>query len=174
MAKYPQTNIALAYEQQGFFEQAQGAYELTTNKMRADYATTPAPAPLQQVRLGRSGVGLCQRDRVSTAADWCLTAAVRQQEMMLVEEQWIRCCKELNQWDLLLEYGRSSAASSPTLVLDSAWRVPSWTVMKDALQQVELNCPKEMGWKVRRARSDTRAAETEGGGALDRSVHQQL
>ena len=52
MAKYSQTNIALAYEQQGFFEQAQGAYELTTNKMRADYATTPAPASLQQVRPG--------------------------------------------------------------------------------------------------------------------------
>ncbi|KAF0288488.1 Transformation/transcription domain-associated protein [Amphibalanus amphitrite] len=117
MAKYSQTNIALAYEQQGFFEQAQGAYELTTSKMRADYATTPAPASLQQ-------------------------------EMLLVEEQWIRCCKELNQWDLLLEYGRSSAAASSQLVLDSAWRVPSWTVMKDALQQVEVSCPKEMGWKV--------------------------
>ena len=65
---------------------------------------------------------------------------------------WIGCCKDaLNQQvDLLLEYGRSSAASSPTLVLDSAWRVPSWGVMKDALQQVELNCPKEMGWKVSR------------------------
>lgn len=47
-----------------------------------------------------------------------------------------RCCKELNQWDLLLEYATSKGNTNPHLVLESAWRVPNWSVMKDALAQV--------------------------------------
>lgn len=42
-AKYRETSIALAYEQQGFFEQALGAYELALGKGRQDYANSPAP-----------------------------------------------------------------------------------------------------------------------------------
>lgn len=45
-AKYRETSIALAYEQQGYFEQALGAYELALGKGRQDYATTPAPLSL--------------------------------------------------------------------------------------------------------------------------------
>ncbi|WAQ94364.1 TRRAP-like protein [Mya arenaria] len=60
----------------------------------------------------------------------------------------IRCSKELNQWDHLLEYANSKGNTNPHLVLESAWRVPNWALMKDALSQVELSCPKEMAWKV--------------------------
>ncbi len=47
-----------------------------------------------------------------------------------------RCSKELNQWDLLLEYANSKGNTNPQLVLESAWRVPNWGLMKDALAQV--------------------------------------
>ncbi|XP_053373271.1 transformation/transcription domain-associated protein-like isoform X1 [Mercenaria mercenaria] len=69
-------------------------------------------------------------------------------EYRLWEDHWIRCSKELNQWDHLLEYANSKGNTNPHLVLESAWRVPNWALMKDALSQVELSCPKEMAWKV--------------------------
>ena len=105
-AKYPETNIAICYEQQGFYEQAQGAYELAMSKYRADVATKPAPGSVMQ-------------------------------EVRVWEEHWIRCSKELNQWETLLEYGSSSSINSPSLMAEAAWRVAGqWGVMKEALQQV--------------------------------------
>ena len=59
-----------------------------------------------------------------------------------------RCSKELNQWDLLLDYGRDKMIHNPFLILESSWRVPDWNLMKEALGQVEASCPKEMAWKV--------------------------
>ncbi len=51
-AKYAETNIAIAYEQQGYFEQAQGAYELAMSKYRADVTSKPAaPTLMQEVRF---------------------------------------------------------------------------------------------------------------------------
>ena len=47
-----------------------------------------------------------------------------------------RCSKELNQWDILLEYANHKGYSNAYLVLESAWRVPNWALMKDALAQV--------------------------------------
>ncbi|XP_033761645.1 transformation/transcription domain-associated protein-like [Pecten maximus] len=116
-AKFAETNIALSYEQHGFFEQAQASYEQAMSKARSDHNSGPAsPSVLPEYRL------------------W--------------EERWIRCSKELNQWDLLKEYAGAKGNTNPHLVLESAWRVPNWALMKDALAQVELSCPKEMAWKV--------------------------
>ncbi|XP_060086157.1 transformation/transcription domain-associated protein-like [Ylistrum balloti] len=116
-AKFAETNIALSYEQHGFFEQAQTSYEQAMSKARSDHNSGPAsPSVLPEYRL------------------W--------------EERWIRCSKELNQWDLLKEYAGAKGNTNPHLVLESAWRVPNWALMKDALAQVELSCPKEMAWKV--------------------------
>ncbi|XP_015785730.1 transformation/transcription domain-associated protein [Tetranychus urticae] len=116
-AKYQETLIGIAYEQQGFFEQAQGAFELAMTKARNDYNTNPAPLSLQG-------------------------------EYRLWEKHWIRCSKELNQWDLILDYGNSKGCTNPFLVLESAWRIPQWMMMKKALHQVETNHPKELAWKV--------------------------
>ncbi|KAI1279601.1 Transformation/transcription domain-associated protein [Halotydeus destructor] len=116
-AKYPESVTGIAYEQQGFFEQAQGAYELAMSKARQDYNTSSAPPALHG-------------------------------EYRLWEKHWIRCSKELNQWDLLLEYGNTKACANPFLVLESSWRVPNWSLMKEALFQVEHNCPKEYTWKI--------------------------
>ncbi|XP_069681279.1 transformation/transcription domain-associated protein isoform X3 [Periplaneta americana] len=116
-ARYPETNVAIAYEQQGFFESAQGAYEVAMSKVRNDYSSSPAPGSVQS-------------------------------ELRLWEEHWIRCSKELNQWDLLLDYGRDKTIHNPFLILESSWRVPDWNLMKEALNQVETSCPKEMMWKM--------------------------
>ncbi|XP_048245320.1 transformation/transcription domain-associated protein-like isoform X4 [Haliotis rufescens] len=116
-AKYTETSTAIAYEQHGFFEQAQNAYEVALTKARQDHNSGPAsPTALPEYRL------------------W--------------EDHWIRCSKELNQWDLLLEYANSKGNTNPYLVLESAWRVPNWALMKDSLAQVEMSCPKELAWRV--------------------------
>lgn len=116
-ARHPETALALALEQQGCFEQAQGALEAAMARARQDHATLPASPLLQS-------------------------------EFRLWEEHWLRCSKELNQWDLLLDYGSSKNCANPHLVLESAWRVPNWALMKEALSQVELGCPKEQAWRV--------------------------
>ncbi|XP_072179557.1 transformation/transcription domain-associated protein-like [Diadema setosum] len=69
-------------------------------------------------------------------------------EYHLWESHWVRCCKELSQWDILMEYGNTKGQTNPRLVLESAWRVPNWAAMKEALAQVEQSCPREMNWKV--------------------------
>ena len=58
-------------------------------------------------------------------------------EYKLWEDHWIKCSKELNQWDLLLEYANSKGNTNPHLVLESAWRVPNWNLMKEAITQVK-------------------------------------
>ncbi|PSN44253.1 Transcription-associated protein 1 [Blattella germanica] len=116
-AHYRETNVAIAYEQQGFFEQAQGAYEVAMSKLRNDFSSNPAPGHIQS-------------------------------ELRLWEEHWVRCSKELNQWDLLLDYGRDKSINNPFLILESSWRVPDWSLMKEALVAVDMNSPKEMVWKV--------------------------
>lgn len=117
VAHYHETRLAVTFEQHGFLEQAQAAYELAMTKARTDMAVRPAPVKLQS-------------------------------EMKLWEDRWIRCAKELNQWDLVQEYGSSEASGNALLVLESAWRVPNWARMKEALAHVEQSYPKELAWKV--------------------------
>jgi len=51
-ARYRETNVAIAYEQQGFFEQAQGAYEVAMSKVHNDYCSSPAPGSVRsELRL---------------------------------------------------------------------------------------------------------------------------
>ncbi|KAL0100349.1 hypothetical protein PUN28_019603 [Cardiocondyla obscurior] len=116
-AHYKETLHAIALEQQGFFEQAQGAYEVCMTKFRQDYPSGPAPYHLNV-------------------------------EMLLWERHWERTVKEQNQWEILLELGGHSNYKNPFLVLDSAWRIPNWPVMKEILAQLEHNCPREIAWKI--------------------------
>lgn len=41
-AKYRETSIALAYEQQGFFEKALETYDIVITKARQEFQNTPA------------------------------------------------------------------------------------------------------------------------------------
>lgn len=111
-AKYPETNVAIAYEQMGFFEEAQSTYDTAMTKFKQEVANGPASS-----------------DMVS--------------ELLLWENHWIRCAKELNQWDILLDYAQSSKEKNSFLIMESAWRVPDWTLMKQALLKVEQTCPKQ-------------------------------
>ncbi|XP_048847031.1 transformation/transcription domain-associated protein isoform X2 [Brienomyrus brachyistius] len=115
--KFPETSTAIAYEQHGFFEQAQETYEKAMEKARKEHERNNAPPAVLP-------------------------------EYQLWEDHWIRCSKELNQWEALTEYGQSKGHNNPYLVLECAWRVSNWAAMKEALGQVELSCPKEMAWKV--------------------------
>ncbi|XP_024913092.1 transformation/transcription domain-associated protein [Cynoglossus semilaevis] len=115
--KFPETATAIAYEQHGFFEQAQESYEKAMEKARKEH----------------------ERGNISPAVF---------PEYQLWEDHWIRCSKELNQWEPLTEYGQSKGHTNPYLVLECAWRVSNWAAMKEALEQVEMSCPKEMAWKV--------------------------
>eukprot|EP00094_Tigriopus_californicus_P003836 TCALIF_03692-PA protein Name:"Similar to TRRAP Transformation/transcription domain-associated protein (Homo sapiens)" AED:0.01 eAED:0.01 QI:3/1/1/1/1/1/3/160/3083 len=117
-AQYQETNIAIAYEQQGYFEQAQGAYELAMTKYRNDHTTQPSSIKIQQeVRLWeehwiRSSKELNQWE---TLLDYGNTQGVSN-PLLVLESAW-----------------RNN---------------PNWTLMKDSLTQVETGYPKEMGWKV--------------------------
>ncbi|XP_053690427.1 transcription-associated protein 1 [Sabethes cyaneus] len=116
-AKYPETNLAIAHEQMGFFEEAQSIYDSAMTRFKQDLNN-----------------GLTPMDMNS--------------EILLWENHWIRCAKELNQWDILMDYGQLCKDKNSFLIMDSAWRVPDWTLMKQALLKVEQSCPKQVGYKV--------------------------
>ena len=49
-----------------------------------------------------------------------------------------RCSKELNQWEMLTEYGSAKGNTNSHLVLESAWRQQNyWAIVKDAVSQVQ-------------------------------------
>ena len=106
--RFSETACAIAYEQQGLFEQAQNSYELAMSKAREQYSN------------GKSDPRMVS-------------------EYQLWEDHWVRAAKELGQWDILMEYGRSKSQQNPFIVLESAWRIPDWTAMKEALAQVGIN-----------------------------------
>eukprot|EP00798_Chlamydomonas_sp_ICE-L_P011531 gene11531-34243_t len=47
-------------------------------------------------------------------------------------DQWVYCAKQLNQWDSLLEYARST--ENHELAVDCLWRQSEWADLKDTLQ----------------------------------------
>ncbi|KAH8272038.1 hypothetical protein KR018_007399 [Drosophila ironensis] len=116
-ANYPETNIAVSYEQMGFFEEAQGAYDLAMTKYKLDLNN-----------------GLVNKNINS--------------ELLLWENHWIRCAKELNQWDILLDYAQTSKEKNMFLILESSWRVPDWNLMKTALSKTEQCYMKHQGFKL--------------------------
>ena len=87
-------------------------------------------------------------DKIKSDFSSCVSPVAHKSEYMLWEKHWIRCSKELNQWETLMEYGQTKGCLNPLLVLESSWRLPNWQVMKDYLFQVEHNCPKEIMPKV--------------------------
>ncbi|TMW44508.1 hypothetical protein DOY81_004448 [Sarcophaga bullata] len=116
-AQYSETNVAISYEQMGFFEEAQGAYDLAMSKFKDDLSN-----------------GTCNSHMNS--------------EIMLWENHWIRCAKELNQWDILLDYAQTNREQHEVLIMESAWRVPDWNLMKKALLKIEQAYSKQFGYKV--------------------------
>ncbi len=108
------TKLALIYEQQGLYYQAQKIYE----------------------------------DTIARAVDVYLNEVSNPDEMLefnLWEERWIKCCKELNQWNELNEYAASK--EDLALSLECAWKQQSdWQLMKNLLLS-QKDLPKDNAWK---------------------------
>lgn len=139
-AHYKETGIAVAYEQHGFFEQAQAAYEAAMNKYKQDTNAGPVPAHTQ-------------REVLLWNQQWIRYVIVLNNQLIVVifiDCLDFSCAKELNQWEIIVEYAKNPLFYDALLLLDSAWRttMPNWDLMKEALSCVEYSCPKELGWKV--------------------------
>ncbi|XP_050299225.1 transcription-associated protein 1 isoform X2 [Anthonomus grandis grandis] len=117
-AHYKETGMAIAYEQHGFFEQAQGAYEAAMAKHKSDASLGPVPASYQ-------------REILLWSDHWIRCAKELQMWDILTEY----AKTGINDPLLLLE---SCWRTSK----------PNWESMKEALSNVEFCCPKEIAWKV--------------------------
>ena len=117
---------------------------------RAKYPETVIAISCEQHGLFERAQGAYELAMSKCRADYSTHSIPHslQGECKLWEEHWIRCSQELNQWDLLLEYGNANGCHHPLLVLEATWRVPNWTLMKQVLTQVEMACPQELAWKV--------------------------
>lgn len=115
------TKLALVYEQQGLFYQAQKLYEEAIAKSLEFYINEPS---------------ISQPDELL--------------EFNLWEEKWIKCCRELNQWNELCEYS-STKDYDLNLNLECAWKHPTasnWQAMKSILlAQKDTSLPKDQAWR---------------------------
>jgi transformation/transcription domain-associated protein len=56
---------------------------------------------------------------------------VSKAEMCLWEEQWLACSHRLNQWEVLVDFGRS--VENYDILLDTLWKVSEWQNLKDTV-----------------------------------------
>lgn len=116
-AKYPETNVAIFYEQMGYFDEAQNVYE---------------------------SVMIKSKQEISNGVD----AADMNAEIQLWEDHWIRCTKELNDWNILIGYGQSNRDKYAFLLMDCAWRISDWNLMKQMIGRAEQSTTKQSNYKL--------------------------
>ena len=64
-------------------------------------------------------------------------------EVVLWEQQWISCAKELNQWQQLSEFAQKGDHNN--LLVDCLWKVSDWHTLKERVLRVQMeNTPKVM------------------------------
>ena len=61
-------------------------------------------------------------------------------EYLFLEQHWIKCTKELNQWDTLMSYCKQQSNRDHLLYLDCTWRSANWPLMKETLGQLDAMC----------------------------------
>ncbi len=61
-------------------------------------------------------------------------------EYSFLEQHWIKCTKELNQWDILMSYCKQQSNRDHLLYLDCTWRSGNWSLMKETLGQLDAMC----------------------------------
>ncbi len=61
-------------------------------------------------------------------------------EYSFLEQHWIKCTKELNQWDILMSYCKQQSNRDHLLYLDCTWRSANWSLMKETLGQLDAMC----------------------------------
>ena len=116
-AKYPETNVAIFYEQMGYFDEAQNVYETVMFKCK------------QEISNG-------------------LDAADLNTEIQLWEDHWIRCTKELNDWSILISYAQANRDKYAFLLMDCAWLISDWNLMKQTLIRAEQMVSKNSNYKL--------------------------
>eukprot|EP00118_Oscarella_pearsei_P018052 m.182608 g.182608 ORF g.182608 m.182608 type:complete len:3843 (+) comp39295_c0_seq28:119-11647(+) len=117
--RFKETSSAILNEQHGLFEQAEIGYgKLVNLGMDEGSHASAHPAAFSEYRLWR--------------------------------QQLVRCSKELGHWNQLVEHGKSSSPGGPNpiLVLETAWKIPDWLAMKEALAQVEMSSPETFAYKL--------------------------
>lgn len=70
-----------------------------------------------------------------------------QTESELWEKRWIRCAKELNQWDLLLNKGKSELLNDPLFIFEICFLTSDWSTMKEYLE-INKDIPTDQLWKI--------------------------
>ncbi|CAF1230894.1 unnamed protein product [Rotaria sordida] len=61
-------------------------------------------------------------------------------EYSFLEQHWIKCTKELNQWETLMSYCKQQSNRDHLLYLDCIWRSSNWSLMKETLGQLDAMC----------------------------------
>lgn len=69
-------------------------------------------------------------------------------EIQLWEDQWIRCSKELNEWNIVLNYANTNRDKYGLLLTDCAWKVNDFNLMKQSLLRTEQIISKQYNAKV--------------------------
>jgi transformation/transcription domain-associated protein len=69
-------------------------------------------------------------------------------EIQLWEDQWIRCSKELNEWNIVLNYATTNRDKYGLLLTDCAWKVNDFNLMKQSLLRTEQIISKQYNAKV--------------------------
>lgn len=61
-------------------------------------------------------------------------------EYSFLEQRWIKCTKELNQWSTLMNYCKQQSNRDHLLYLECSWRSENWPLMKETLGQLDAMC----------------------------------
>lgn len=117
---------------------------------RSKYQETSAALACEQqgqfdaaLKILEGAMGKVQTELASSASNVDLLP-----EFKLWENHWVKCSQELNQWDILKDYGNLRHINDPYLIIESAWRIPNWSLMRESIGQIENCCPREMIWKI--------------------------
>lgn len=69
-------------------------------------------------------------------------------EMQLWEDHWMRCSKELNDWNSLISYGQTNRDKYAFLLMDCAWRISDWNLMRQSIAKAEQMTCKQSNYKL--------------------------
>ncbi|CAF4480324.1 unnamed protein product [Rotaria socialis] len=105
---------ALQYEQLGLFQQALDCYT--------------------------QSIKLAETNQTSPSLSSTLNRFSQLDEYSFLEQHWIKCTKELNQWDTLTSFCKQQSNRDHLLYLDCIWRSSNWPLMKETLGQLDAMC----------------------------------
>ncbi|KNE58153.1 hypothetical protein AMAG_04968 [Allomyces macrogynus ATCC 38327] len=91
-------------------------------RRRCQYPETNAALSFQQIGYWQRAQAMYEQAQAKGRTG---TLAFTESEYCLWEEQWVRCCQKLQQWDVLEEVGKTE--NRHDLILEAVWRLGDWT-----------------------------------------------